>query len=37
MQNRMFFEPEGYLGIDVDAERLAYKEKCFPGVRMVCA
>ena len=37
MQNRMFFETEEYLGIDVDADRLAYNENCFPGVRMVCA
>ena len=30
MQNRMFFETEEYLGIDIDANRLAYNKKWFP-------
>ena len=37
MQNRMLFETEEYVGIDVDAERLASNEKRFPGVHTVCA
>ncbi|MDP6873937.1 MAG: class I SAM-dependent methyltransferase [Alphaproteobacteria bacterium] len=37
MQNRMLFETRDYVGIDVDAERLAANKARFPGVRTVCA
>ena len=37
MQNRMLFETDDYVGIDVDAERLEANRQRYPGVRTVCA
>jgi len=37
MQNRMFFETDDYVGIDVDQERLDANKVRFPGVRTICA
>ncbi len=37
MENRRFFETDDYVGIDVDAERLAADEARYPGVRTICA
>ena len=37
MQNRMLFETNDYVGIDVDAERLEANRQRYPGVRTICA
>ncbi|MBT3533007.1 MAG: class I SAM-dependent methyltransferase [Rhodospirillaceae bacterium] len=37
MQNRMFFDTDDYVGIDVDQERQDANQARFPGVRTVCA